>query len=245
MRLAVISDIHSNMDAFQAVLKDMSKLSINDIISLGDNIGYGAQPEEVIVNLKRHSISSVLGNHELAVLDEDYLKTFNPYARKALIINKKKLSDQALKYISNLQPCLVRYGCRFVHGVPPDTVATYIINESDLKLIKAMERLKEKITFVGHTHQLAIYELDQGDLKKKILIKLRVSLAKTRRYIINTGSVGQPRDGYNEAKYVIWDSIRNTVESRFVSYDYHKAAKKIKNAGIPERYADLLEKANI
>ena len=119
MRLAVISDIHSNLDAFQAVLDDISKQSIDDVISLGDNIGYGAQPEEIIVSLKRHSISSVLGNHELAVLDEGYLRTFNPYARKALIINKKKLSDPAKRYISTLKPCLVRYGCRFVHGVPP------------------------------------------------------------------------------------------------------------------------------
>ena len=245
MRLAVISDIHSNLDAFQAVLDDIAILSIDDIISLGDNIGYGPQPEEVIVNLKRQGISSVLGNHELALLDEDYLRTFNPYARKALAINRKKLSEQALKYISTLPSCLVRYGCRFVHGVPPDTIASYIFNEPDQRLINIMGRLKEQITFVGHTHQLGVYELDQGELKKKKLIKLRVSLAKTGRYIINTGSVGQPRDGYNEAKYVIWDSSRNTVESRFVSYDYHKAVKKIKKAGIPKQYAVLLEKANI
>ena len=73
-----------------AVLDDISKLSIDDTVSLGDNIGYGAQPEEIIVNLKRHHISSVLGNHELAILDKDYLKTFGLFARKALKINKKK-----------------------------------------------------------------------------------------------------------------------------------------------------------
>lgn len=245
MRLAVISDIHSNLDAFKAVMDDISKQAVDDVISLGDNIGYGAEPEEIIVNLNRYAISSVLGNHELAILNEDYLKTFNPHARKALVINKNKLSDPAIDYISTLPPCLVRYGCRFVHGVPPDTVTIYIFNEPDQNLIRIMKQLKERITFVGHTHQLGVYELYQGVLKKKIFLKSTVSLAKSRRYIINTGSVGQPRDGYNEAKYVIWDSARNNVEPRFVSYDYHKAAKKIKKAGIPKRYADLLEKASI
>ena len=245
MRLAVISDIHSNLDALQAVLYDISRQSIDDVISLGDNIGYGPQPEEVIVHLKRHAISSVLGNHELALLDKDYLRTFNPYARKALEINKNKLSDPAKRYISSLKPCFVKYGCRFVHGTPPDNITTYVFKEPDQKLISIMKRLKQNITFVGHTHQLAVYELDQGIFEKKILIKLTVSLAKGAKYIINTGSVGQPRDGYNEAKYIIWDSAQGTIEPRFVPYDYYEAIKKIKKAGIPKRYAQLLEKAII
>ncbi len=243
MRLAVISDIHSNLDAFTAVLNDISKLKIDDIICLGDNIGYGAQPEEVIVNLKRHGVSSVLGNHELAILDKDYLKTFGPFAGKALTINRKKMSDQALRYIAGLQPCLVRYDCRFVHGVPPDTIARYIFHESKPRIINIMARLKQRITFVGHTHQLAVYELDHGVLKKKNILKCRLSLAKSRRYIINTGSVGQPRDGYNEAKYIIWDSDQYTIESRLVPYDYHNAAKMIIKAGIPKQYAEILKKS--
>ena len=239
MRLAVISDIHSNLDALKAVLTDISKQSIDDIISLGDNIGYGPEPEAVIVNLKRYSIKSVLGNHEFALLDEDCLKTFNPYARKALLINRKKLSDQSKYYISTLKPCLVRHGCRFVHGIPPDSITDYIFKEPNQKLIHIIERLKERIAFVGHTHQLGIYELDNGILKKKILIEKRIVLAKSRKYIINAGSVGQPRDGYNEAKYVIWDIDEKTVEARFVSYDYHKVAIKIRKAGIPQRYSVL------
>jgi predicted phosphodiesterase len=241
MRLAVISDIHSNLEAFEAVLKDISENNADDIISLGDNIGYGSQPEEVIVNLKRHNILSVIGNHELAFLDEAYLATFNPHARKALIINKKKMSDSAKHYISNLPYCMVQYGARFVHGLPPDTIASYVFKAPEQKLIGIMGRLKQSISFVGHTHQLEIYELNQNVLKKKEFFKSIVLLAKDARYIINVGSVGQPRDGYNEAKYVIWDMVQNTMEPRFVSYDYKKAAKKIIKAGIPARFADQLE----
>ena len=244
MRLAVISDIHSNLEAFEATLKDISAQSVDDVISLGDNIGYGAEPEEIIINLKRHAISSVLGNHELAVLDEDYLRTFNYHARKALVINKKILSGPAKHYISTLKPSLVRYGCRFVHGMPPDIVTRYVCNEPDQKLICVLQQLKERVAFVGHTHQLGVYELHQGVLEKKIFLKSPVLLAKSKRYIINTGSVGQPRDGYNKAKYVIWDSSRSRIEPRFVSYDCHAAAEKIKKAGISKRYADLLEKAS-
>jgi len=243
MRLAVISDIHSNFDAFTAVMDDISKLNIDDIICLGDNIGYGAQPEEIIVNLKRHGISSVLGNHELAVLDKNYLKTFGVFARKASIINKKRISEQALRYISNMPLCLVRYDCRFVHGMPPDTIARYIFHVSEKKIINIMTRLKEKITFVGHTHELAVYALNHGVFKKKKILKCRLSLAKSGRYIINTGSVGQPRDSYNEATYIIWDLNQYTIESRFVSYNCHNAAKMIIKAGIPKQYADVLEKS--
>ncbi len=245
MRLAVISDIHSNLDALSAVLDDISGQSIDETISLGDNIGYGPQPEEVIVHLKRNGISSVLGNHELALLDDNYLRTFNPYAKKALEINKRKLSEKAKKYISSFEPCMVDHGCRFVHGTPPDNITMYLSKVSDTRLVSTMQRLSQDMVFVGHTHQLAVYEFDQGVLEKKKLMKLRVSLAKRARYIVNTGSVGQPRDGYNKAKYVIWDSARNSIEPRFVSYDYHAVMKKMKDAGIPERYARLLEKAQI
>ncbi len=90
MKLAVISDIHSNLDAFEAVRKDISSQSIHDIVSLGDNIGYGPQPMEILARLKEHSIPSVMGNHELALIDENYLNTFNQKAKKALNINISK-----------------------------------------------------------------------------------------------------------------------------------------------------------
>jgi predicted phosphodiesterase len=243
MRLAVLSDIHSNLDAFQAVLNDIKAKTVDDIISLGDNIGYGAQPEEVIVYLKRYNIISVLGNHELAFLDQNFRRTFNPFARKALEINKSNITHKAKKYISSLNRSMEKYNCRFVHGLPPDDVTTYISKETDQRIVQLMQHIKQPLTFVGHTHQLGIYELVQGNLKKKKFMKVTVSLAKEAKYIINTGSVGQPRDGYNEAKYVIWDSLRNTIEPRFVSYDYYSAAQKIKKAGIPKRYADVLIKA--
>ncbi|MCP4024337.1 MAG: metallophosphoesterase [Desulfobacteraceae bacterium] len=245
MRLAVISDIHSNMEALTAVLEDISKNKIDKTISLGDNIGYGPEPEEVILELEKRSILSVLGNHELAFLDDQYLKTFNPYARKALEINRRLISPHGQAFIESLPPYLVKYDARFVHGVPPDFIGKYIIKLADKALEHIMCDLSQRVSFVGHTHQSRIYMYSNGKLKTKKLRKMTFSLAKTSRYIINTGSVGQPRDGYNEAKYVIWDSEQNTVESRHIAYDCQKASEKIKKAGIPKRYADQLIKASV
>ncbi len=245
MRLAVLSDIHSNLDAFKAVLKDISSQSVHNVVSLGDNIGYGPQPMEIVARLKKYSIPSVMGNHELALLDENYLKTFNPKAKKALNINKKLLTEIAINYVSLFKPSLIKHGCRFVHGMPPDSMTNYIIKESDERIMGIMKRLKQVITFVGHSHQLGIYAFNQSRLEKNLSIKKRVCLANGLKYIINCGSVGQPRDGSNKAKYVIWDSVQNVIEPRFVTYDFRLTIDKMKTAGIPKVYATLLEKASL
>jgi diadenosine tetraphosphatase ApaH/serine/threonine PP2A family protein phosphatase len=177
----------------------------------------------------------------MALLDKGCLAALNPFARKALAVTRDRLSTRAKKYISTFKPFILRYGCRFVHGVPPDSFSGYLFKMPDHGLIRIMEGIYQRITFSGHTHQLKIYELYQGNLGRKTFVKLTVLLAKTRRYIINCGSVGQPRDCCNKAKYIIWDSTANTVTPRFVSYDYHRAANKIRQAGIPEIYADQLE----
>jgi len=248
MRIAVLSDIHSNMEAFSAVLDDIEGAAkegapIEQVISLGDNIGYGPEPEEVILRLKRDQIPSVMGNHERALADETFCKPFNPSAKKALLINRQLLSKVSIDYISTLAPFLICHGARFVHGVPPDHVDRYVFKEKKASLIHIMDTLKERISFVGHTHELMVYELGPGGLKKKNFEKKRVFLAKEYKYIINTGSVGQPRDGYNEAKYVVWDSMENTIEPRFVPYDVRSVVKKMKKVGIPIQYALVLLKA--
>ncbi|MBU0973041.1 MAG: metallophosphoesterase [Proteobacteria bacterium] len=243
MRIAVISDIHSNMEAFSAVLADIAIAGADRVVCLGDSIGYGPEPEQVILALKGHQIPSVMGNHERALVDENFLKSFNPQAKKALMINRQLMSQASIDHLSALPPFRVHQGARFVHGAPPDLVDRYIFKENTTRLSHTMEALKEKICFVGHTHELMVYEMAPGGVKKKNFTKSRVFLAKEYKYIINTGSVGQPRDGYNEAKYIVWDSAENTIEPRFVSYDIPKVIEKMKKAGIPIQYALLLQKA--
>ncbi|MEJ2286498.1 MAG: metallophosphoesterase family protein, partial [Desulfobacterales bacterium] len=114
MRLAVFSDTHGNYDALEQVLKDIDRSDVDAVISLGDNIGYGPEPERVIKKLKSRNIPSVQGNHELAANDEEYLNWFNPAARKSLIKTRTLLSKTSLRYISQLEPFMTSYDCRFV-----------------------------------------------------------------------------------------------------------------------------------
>ncbi len=245
MKIAIISDIHSNLEAFKSVLKDIKKLSVDKIISLGDNIGYGADPEKVIQTIKKNKIKSILGNHELACLGDDHLLTFNNHAKKALLKNREMLSSSSLTYIVNLDTVMVRYNCRFVHGLPPDSVIKYVKHETKEALIKIIEQMPEQIAFVGHTHCLGLYEYNNGKINIKQLDKNKLSLDKNSSYIVNSGSVGQPRNNSINAEYVIWDSIERTVEPRYVSYNNEKAAKKIRKIGISEIYAQRVEKGKM
>lgn len=238
-KLAVISDIHSNLEALTSVLNDISGQSIQKIVSLGDNIGYGPDPEDVLLKLKSCLVTSILGNHEFAILNDSYKRLFNLNAATALDINRKKLSGSSIQYISSLDPSLVLYGALFIHGISLNLIDGYIFNLSDAQLIKRAKKIHERIAFVGHTHLLKIYEFDNKGLKKKEFFQ-RISLLDDKQYIINAGSVGQPRHGIHEATYVIWNIQKNTVEPKFVEYNYHHTAMKIKQAGIPRFYADIL-----
>ncbi len=244
MRIAVLSDIHSNYKALEAVLDDVEALGADRIISLGDNIGYGPEPEAVIRALTENNILSVMGNHEQALLDNDVLNGFNPKAKKALKINKALLSMKSMGMIAGFPTFMNCNNGRFVHGVPPDVISQYVSKQSLTRLGHILDANPEQVVFVGHTHDLAVYEAGPNGVVRKKFWQTRVSLAKNFKYIINSGSVGQPRDSHNEATYVIWDSDKGVVESRAVPYDTLGTIRLMKAAGIPDVYAELLKPGN-
>ena len=129
MKIAVLSDIHGNMDAFEQVLADIDGRGVASVLSLGDNIGYGAEPERVVQTLKAHGILSVLGNHELAAKKPSFLGWFNPTARKSLAMTFRMLSADSMVFIAGLPDYRVIHGCRLVHGFrrtpPPSTCFRY------------------------------------------------------------------------------------------------------------------------
>ncbi len=240
MRLAVVSDIHSNLEALEAVLRDVAALGIDQVVSLGDNIGYGGDPEAVVQLLRQQKIDSVIGNHELAMLDPACLEAFHPLARKALMINKRLLSMKSRVQISGFRTFLVRQGCLFVHGLPPDLVTAYLSRASDTRLSHIMDSMEQRIAFVGHTHQLEVIRLDRDRVSRSKIEKKVLFLDKGSRYIINAGSVGQPRKSSLDAKYLVFDPDRYCIEARYVDYDREAAAKKIRKAGISEEFAQRL-----
>jgi predicted phosphodiesterase len=237
MRLAVISDIHGNLEAFDQVVTDIERLRIDEIICLGDNIGYGPDSEAVVQKIQRLRIPSLMGNHELAVAVRTCLDWFNPLARKSLVMTIDALSEESMRYVCNLNAYLVYRECRFVHGFPPDSLKTYLFEVSEGLIQRAFQKMTEKICFIGHTHMPALIEFDGQTLKRKPFGRGTIKLNSERQYIVNIGSVGQPRDGDNHAKYVIWDSEKDQLDLRFVSYDIARVVNKILAANLPKEHA--------
>lgn len=240
MRLAIISDIHGNWDALQAVLRNMDAAGIDDTVCLGDNIGYGPEPNEVIDTLQQRKIVSVLGNHELAVLQPENLAWFNPAARQSLSLTIARLSESSRNYISRMEAVLLTHECRFVHGFPPDSVTTYYFEVAEEETRNVFDLYTEKCCFIGHTHDLMLLAYRQGKLNLQPLPEGRRALEPDVRHIVNAGSVGQPRDGDNTAKYLIYDTTDNVLEVRYVAYDIATVARKIIEAGLPEIHAHRL-----
>jgi predicted phosphodiesterase len=237
MRLAIISDIHGNLEAFEQVLADIDRSHVDETISLGDNIGYGPEPDAVIKKIQAHNILSVLGNHELAFNEPKYLSWFNPTARQSLLKTFTLLSEPSKNYISDQSLFLSLHGCRFVHGFPPDSALIYMFQVPDPRKKAILEQIEETICFVGHTHMLEMIGYEEQHLQHEPFTRGVNGLSVGKKYIINIGSVGQPRDGDNRAKYAIWDSRYHSIELRFIPYDIAAVVAKIRAAGLPEEHA--------
>jgi len=234
MRVAVVSDIHGNLEAFRQVLADIDLADIDEVMCLGDCIGYGPEPEEVIALVRGRDIPCVLGNHELGLLDRAYLDWFNPPTRDCLLLTENLLSAGTIHYLGDLPTAIIRYGCRFVHGYPPDSIVTYLFQVSDRELLRSLKAAMEGVCFVGHTHDLEIIGLSGKQLLRLPLGPGLTPLVGATRWIINVGSVGQPRDGNNKAKYVIWDKEEETIDVRFVAYDIAQTVHRVRERGFPE-----------
>jgi predicted phosphodiesterase len=240
MRIAVFSDIHGNMDAFEKVLEDLDRSGADAAYCLGDNIGYGAEPERVIQALRHRSIPSVMGNHELAAVDPGFLGWFNAAARQSLVKTFTLLSSGSLAFIQSLPRHISADGCRFVHGFPPDSPTQYLFQVEHRRQREVLDALPEQMFFIGHTHLLDV-TVCLGEAMTAVDFRIGSNPLDPRlKYLVNIGAVGQPRDGDPRAKYVIWDSDARRLDIRCVSYDAHAAAAKIRAAGLPESHARRL-----
>lgn len=239
-KLTVISDIHGNLEALQAVLSDIDRLGLDTVVCLGDNIGYGPEPDQVLTLLRSRDIPSLMGNHEWGLVDEKSLFWFNPQARCSLLQNKQLLSDDSLAYLKSLPVNMFFDDCLLVHACPPDSIKTYLFEISPAQFSEIFLEMEHDLCMVGHTHDLVLVSYTSGQVKMAPLVEGVQTLDKKGKYIVNVGSVGQPRDGNNNAKYVIWDSETRTLEVRFVPYNIRKTAEKIMALGLPRINADRL-----
>lgn len=239
MHYAVISDVHANLEALEAVLDDIKNRKIENILFLGDVVGYGPNPNECTKLLKDFCKVLLAGNHDYAVLGLTDIEYFNEYARAAVewtssIITKQNLSAlEALPLIKVLK----RDNILLVHSTPKGPQEWhYLLTLWDAE--NNFHYFEEKICFLGHSHYPFIIErLPSGEM---ITYKNDVRLGKAERYIINVGSVGQPRDGNPRACYAIIDDEK--VEFIRVKYDIEKTQRKMHNVRLPLPLIERLER---
>ncbi len=236
MQIAVLSDVHGNIEAFKEVVASLQERNPDKIICLGDLVGYGPDPEEVVQEMIGAGYECILGNHEMALLTQEGRRKMNFQARENNVITKQLLSRSSLDYISELPTTVSMDTALFVHGFPPDSVYKYVFGQTAASILHLFATLEKQYFFVGHTHSLLLIGQQEKNIVKARLKKGKNFLEAGEKYFINVGSVGQPRDGDNHAKYVIWDTEEKSLEVIYCKYDYEKTIKKVNERGFPEVY---------
>ena len=241
MRYAILSDIHGNLEAFEAVLKDLSRTDIQKPIFLGDIVGYGPNPEECITLLREKFVVMIAGNHDWAVAGKTEIDTFNSIARHAIEWTSAHLSPDDKKFLSELPLKKEEEGLTFVHASPlnpQDWVYIFSGNEA----LRNLRAAKNDLCFVGHSHIPAVFVLTEfGELFFSKNFS-EIVLEGKMRLLINVGSVGQPRDGSALASYGILDMKKRVFYLRRVRYSVETTQKKIVAAGLPSILAERLSR---
>ncbi len=237
MLVAILSDIHANYEAFCAVVSDLEQRNPEKVICLGDLIGYGPNPDEVVQLFREKRYMSVSGNHEAVLADRKLLRWFNFQAKENAEVTEKMLSEKNLTFCQSLPTSFQLGEAIFVHGFPPDSSFIYINRMSDTAISSFLQKADGNLFYVGHTHTLLVYCWDGNQVTKHRFTDEPFTLQNGCKYIVNAGSVGQPRDGDNRAKYLIWDTENSSIEVKRVLYDYKTTAKKIVDRGFPIDYA--------
>lgn len=230
MFYAVISDVHSNLKALESVLKDLKNRNIQDIYFSGDAVGYGPEPNECIDLLRAECKVLLAGNHDWGVAGLTDIDFFNKNAGTAIEWTKKVISEENIEILRTFP---VRFELKkeditFVHSTPYEPEQWHYLQKfSDAEI--NFQYFETKLCFIGHSHRPVIIERSpSGEFIANINI---MSIKPDNRYIINVGSVGQPRDGDPRASYAIIDKER--VEIVRVSYDIEATQKKMSQAGLP------------
>ena len=242
MRIAVISDIHSNLEALGAVLDRVAEEGADSTYVLGDIVGYGADPDAVVARLaEQPSAVCIAGNHDLAATGRFDTEWFNAIATDAIVWTTSVMNDDTRAFLSGLEPRGTAAEGLLVHGSVVDPAAEYVMN---IEAARASFGAGDFVRcFFGHTHLPTMF-VDEGGRIDGFALRdgEPASLAAngSKRFMVNPGSVGQPRDGDPRASMMIVDTERATATVHRVPYAIAKAAAKIRDAGLPTALADRL-----
>jgi predicted phosphodiesterase len=234
---AILSDVHANLEALEAVLADVERRGADDRICLGDFVGYGASPNECMSLLCPQIEAAVLGNHDDAAVRPAGVEAFNPDAARAARWTAHALSSAHRDYLLELPLSLAWRGARLVHASPREPDAwMYVFRPAEAA--REMAACAESLCLVGHSHVPGTFEL-RGSRAAYTRASL-VEGARDRRYLIVVPSVGQPRDGDPRAGYLLWDDETWTFEHVRIEYALERAVDRILDAGLPSYLAERL-----
>ena len=249
MRLAILSDIHSNLPALEAVLGDIEAAGVDETWCLGDVVGYGASPDECTQVVAERCRLCLVGNHDLAVLGELDISSFSPAAASAVRWTQRNAADETLRFLRGLEPAATDREVALYHASPRDPVWEYVLWPD--QAAECIARQDARVSFIGHSHVALFFVLpgdddDAGNAATDGVARgsqagqgSQLDLAEGR-WLINPGSVGQPRDGDPRAAWLELDTTGWTATYHRVDYEIGQAADAITAADLPEHLAKRL-----
>ena len=235
MAIAILSDIHGNLEALTAIFSYLEKKKINEIYCLGDIVGYGPNPNECVELIAEKCTNAIIGNHDHAALGLTSIEYFNEFAKVSTRWTTNQLSNRSKDYLLSLDFKFATEYFLLVHSSPSDPKSwNYVLTENDAK--QEFKHFEQPICFIGHSHFPVVFS------KKGYTRKSKVRLDDSNKYIVNVGSTGQPRDGDSRACFCLYDREHRKIEYVRIEYDIKTTRDKIVEAGLPMFLADRLKK---
>ncbi len=235
---AVVSDIHGNLEALEAVLADIAQHQPASMVCLGDFVGYGASPNECIDRLRPMIEHAVVGNHDLAAIGKLRLTYFNSNAAAAALWTETALTPDNRAYLAAL-PYSVRWrDTLLVHASPAEPENWHYVL-SPVEARAEMDAFEEAVCFIGHSHYPGVFDRHEDRVRYTRAAEIRIE--KGHRYLVNVASVGQPRDGDPRAGYLLYDDLERVLRHVRLEYDLAGAMKRIIDAGLPRFLAERLQ----
>ena len=240
MRIAILSDIHSNIVAFEAVVADARAHGrLDRVWSLGDIVGYGPRPNECIDLLRSFDHVAVAGNHDLGAIGRTSLDVFNPDAAACCRWNGERLTPENRLYLEEMDSVTVREDFTLVHGSLRDPVWEYLVHEEAAS--GSFRLLETRYLLVGHSHLPFLFrEIDGDGVQKRGLSEEEPVVLGETRIILCPGGVGQPRDGDPRAAYAIYDTDTHTIAYYRIAYDVSRVQREMLDFDLPSRMAERL-----
>lgn len=241
MRYAIISDIHGNVEALLAVLNDLKDRDIDKLICLGDIVGYYPDPERCVDMIKKHADFCVAGNHDYAAIGRIDTQNFTYYAFAAMEWTKANITEKASEFLRTLPLTIEIDGLFCTHSSPSNPQDwVYVFPDSEETVFEAFNSLIYRVNFIGHTHWPSI--MIQQDDRVILHSEHRIYLNENNYYLINVGSVGQPRDFDSRSCYAIYDTDDQEISLIRVDYDFTVTQRKIQENHLPAFLAERLER---